>query len=197
MDFKEKVSELLGEEQSEKVEAINKIIPEFFIPKSKYNELSGKYKTLETEKAELESEIENNKNSQLTDKERLDKAIEKHQNAEKDFAKKSNKLEAEKIFINAKLTNDDYKDFIDDIVTDNYDNTIRLANAFVKTISNKVEMANTSTKEDLLKQTPRPSTGTGDELKITKEDFNKMNVYEKTKLYSENKSLYQELSKGE
>ena len=53
-------------------------------------------------------------------------------------------------------------------------------------------------REELLKGTPTPKTGTRKEEILTKEQFDKMTFAERNKLFSENKDLYEQLTgKGE
>lgn len=50
-------------------------------------------------------------------------------------------------------------------------------------------------RSDVLKDTPNPAPGSGAKSDITKEQFKGMSYGEKAKLYTENKELYDELSK--
>lgn len=67
-------------------------------------------------------------------------------------------------------------------------------NAVIQAQAKFVETAKKSVLADAVKNTPTPPTDNG-EKSMTKEEFKKLSLSEQTKLYNENKELYNELTK--
>jgi hypothetical protein len=110
---------------------------------------------------EIEKELETEKNKNLTAEEKLQAELQKATQLQKDFSKKTNQLSIEKIFVAAGLTEEDYKDFIGDIVSDNAELSTKLANSLVTTITKQKDTAIQKTKESLLDGSPTPGGGKG------------------------------------
>lgn len=106
----------------------------------------------------------------LTDAEKVQKAIDDANAREADFKKRSNRLEAEKILVGAGLTEEDYKDLIDGIVSDDEEKTKSMASNLAALISKQRESATEKAKEDLMDHTPTPGGGTGGNPDETPED---------------------------
>ncbi len=96
----------------------------------------------------------------LTDEEKIQKALQEAKDSKIEFAKKSNRLDAEKILVGAGLTEEDYKDLIDGIVTDDAEVTKNMATNLVSLISKQKDSAIQKTKEELMDGTNTPG-GTG------------------------------------
>lgn len=109
----------------------------------------------------IEEELEAEKNKNLTAEEKLQAELKKAELLQKDFSKKTNQLAVEKIFVGAGLSEEDYKDFIEDIVSDNSELSTKLANSLVSTIAKQKDTAIQKTKESLLDNTPTPGGGKG------------------------------------
>lgn len=92
----------------------------------------------------------------LTDAEKIQKALDEAESSKKKFLKKSNRLEAEKILVAAGLTEEDYKDLIDGIVSDNEETTKALATSLAGMVSKQKEAAVQKTKEELMDGTKTP-----------------------------------------
>lgn len=82
MDFEKKLAEILGAENADKVEAITKIVPEFFSGKTNYNDMSRRAKEAEAKLADLETELEDLRSSKLPQEEELKKQMAKAQKRE-------------------------------------------------------------------------------------------------------------------
>jgi hypothetical protein len=199
MDFKEKLLEILGDDNSDKVEAINKVVPTFYVPKDKYNQMSDRAKTAESRVTELDAEIENTKNSQLTDQEKNQKTLKDAEKTKSEYAKKSNRLDAKEILINAGLkAGDELDNLLDGIVSENLDVTIKTATNLANTLSKTKENLEKKIQADLLNGTPRPDgQGIPPSTVLTKETFNKMTYTEKMKIYQTDPTKYKELSQAE
>ena len=92
----------------------------------------------------------------LTDEEKIQKALKDAQDAQASFAKQVSKLEAEKILVAAGLTDEDYKDLIDGIVSEDSDATKGRANGIVALLNKKKEAAEKELKEKLMDGTQLP-----------------------------------------
>lgn len=97
----------------------------------------------------------------LTDEQKVQKALKDAEDAKADYAKKTNRLDAEKILVAAGLTEEDYKDLIDGIVSDNADTTKSMATNLANLITKQKESAVQKTKEELMDGTNTPGGSGG------------------------------------
>lgn len=97
----------------------------------------------------------------LTDEEKVQKALREAEDAKADFAKKTNRLDAEKILVAAGLAEEDYKDLIDGIVSDDADTTKSMATNLANLITKQKESAVQKTKEELMDGTNTPGGSGG------------------------------------
>lgn len=95
----------------------------------------------------------------LTDAEKLQKAIDEAAASKAEFAKKSSRLEVEKILVGAGLTEEDYKDLIDGLVSEDADASKALATNLANMLSKQKEAAVQKTKEELMDGTQTPGSG--------------------------------------
>lgn len=86
----------------------------------------------------------------LTDEEKIQKALQDAKDSKIEFAKKSNRLDAVQILVTAGLTEADYKDLIDGIVTDDAEATKSMAINIASLINKQKEAAIQETKEELM-----------------------------------------------
>lgn len=86
----------------------------------------------------------------LTDAEKLQKALDEAAASKADFAKKSNRLDVEKILVGAGLTEEDYKDLIDGLVSEDAEASKALATNLANMLSKQKEAAVQKTKEELM-----------------------------------------------
>lgn len=109
----------------------------------------------------------------LTDEEKVQKALREAEDAKADFAKKTNRLDAEKILVAAGLAEEDYKDLIDGIVSDDADTTKSMVTNLANLITKQKESAIQKTKEELMDETHTPGGkgGSGGEEKTDAEKF--------------------------
>ena len=92
----------------------------------------------------------------LTDEEKIQKALQEAEDSKVEYAKKSNRLDAEKILGGAGLTEEDYKDLIDGIVTDDAETTRNMATNLAGLISKQKDAAIQKAKEELMDGTNTP-----------------------------------------
>lgn len=96
------------------------------------------------------------KEADLTDAEKIQKALDDAKTAETEFHKKSNRLDAEKILVAAGLTEKEYENLIASIVTDDVETTKTNANNLATLIKGQKDIAIQKTKEELMDGTPTP-----------------------------------------
>lgn len=103
----------------------------------------------------------------LTDAEKIQKALQDAESAKLDFTKKSNRLDVEKILVAAGLGEDDYKNLIDTLVSDDAEKSKAAATAFAELVSKQKEAAVQKTKEEMMDGTLTPGGegGTGGDNK--------------------------------
>lgn len=97
----------------------------------------------------------------LTDEEKIQKALKEANDTKTEFAKKLNKLDAEKILVAAGLTEEDYKDLIDGIVSDDAEVTKTMATNLASMVTKQKESAIQKTKEELMDGTHTPGGSAG------------------------------------
>lgn len=89
----------------------------------------------------------------LTDEEKMKKALEDAAASKADFTKKSNRLDVEKILVAAGLTEEDYKDLIDGLVSEDAEASKALATNLANMLTKQKEAAVQKTKEELMDRT--------------------------------------------
>lgn len=118
----------------------------------------------------------------LTDAEKIQKALADAEASKTEFAKKSNRLDVEKILVAAGLTEEDYKDVIDGLVSEDAEVSKKLATNIAGMLGKQKEAAIQKTKEELMDGTKTPGGDGGqDNEKSTAEKIAK-------KLYSGQKT---------
>lgn len=109
----------------------------------------------------IEVEYKKLQDADLTDAEKIQKALKDAADSKKDYEKKVNKLDAEKILVAAGLTEEDYKDLIDGIVSEDSEATKTMATNFANLIKSQKDSAIKKTREELMDGTNTPG-GSGD-----------------------------------
>lgn len=97
----------------------------------------------------------------LTDEEKIQKALNDAAASKADFQKKSNRLDVEKILVAAGLTEDDYKDLIDGLVSEDAETSKTLATNLATMLTRQKEAAVQKTKEELMDGTKGAGGGAG------------------------------------
>lgn len=104
----------------------------------------------------IETEYNKLKDADLTDAEKIQKALQDAEASKLEFTKKSNRLDVEKILVGAGLTEEDYKDLIDTLVSDDAEKSKAAATAFAGLVSKQKEAAVQKTKEEMMDGTQTP-----------------------------------------
>lgn len=139
------------------------------LPKSVSKELFDKKVS---ELAKFKKDYEDLKNTTLTDEQQRQKVLDDAENARKDYLKKSARLDVEKVFVEGGLTHDDYKDIIEDIVSEDAEKSVTLAKTLMSVISNQKTATEKAVKSELLKGSPKPPAGGGKPM--SKDDIMKI-----------------------
>lgn len=95
----------------------------------------------------------------LTDAEKIQKALSEAEASKAEFAKKSNRLDVERILVGAGLTEEDYKDLIDGLVSEDAEASKALATNLANMLTKQKEAAVQKTKEELMDGTRTPGSG--------------------------------------
>ena len=97
----------------------------------------------------------------LSDEEKIQKQLKAAKDAEAEFKKKSNRLDVEKILVTAGLTEEDYKDLIDGLVSEDAEASKTLATNLSSMLAKQKEAAIQKTKEELMDGTKGGAGGSG------------------------------------
>lgn len=201
--MKEKITEVLNDETLETVEEkVNKIAKELallVIPKDKYNKLSERVDSLETEKAELQEKYNALEKQNMTAEELKAKELEDLAKQKKELALEKNKIKAEGLFTKANIDEKQIETLLDKVVSDDETKTVELTNSIIEILNAKIEDTKKQTTTSLLTGTQKPvvSTNGNDAKAITLDDFKKMSYGEKKNLLLTDKEKYNELVQQE
>ena len=101
----------------------------------------------------------------LTDAEKIQKALKEADDTKAEYAKKTNRLDVEKILISAGLEEDDYSGLIDGIVSEDAEKSKSMATSLANMLNKQKEATEQKVKEELMDKTKTPggSGGSGDE----------------------------------
>lgn len=132
-----------------------------YVDKEKYGKLDREHAQLKKDKAAVDAELSGLKAKGMTDDEKVQAAIDAAAADKKQYGIALNKLEAEKIFTKAGLSEEDYSDLLDGLVSEDKDSTIAKVNSISALLSKQKAATEKAVKAELLKKTPGPEGGTG------------------------------------
>lgn len=199
MDFIEELKKILGEDNLEKVNEIKALTGKCFVSKDDYKKMTTKNELLETEKNDLQDKLDTVKDEKLPEQTALEKKVTALEKQLQDQAKKTNNEIAKNILISAGIKvegedgDGDFETLVSTLVKETEEETKKTVEAFVNISKKQNAAIIQKTKEELMKQTPNPSKGGEGDGTVSKEQFKNMSVYDKAKLYQENKDLYTSL----
>lgn len=156
----------------EKVEAIKKGLATLVIPKDKYNDLSTRLKTSESNYSTLQNEFNDYKKSKMTEDE-LNQAKE-NELAEKIKQNniKSSELAVKSLLLDngIKVTDEDteLKETLQNIISEDIDKSIKLTNSFISLLNKTKTNTEKETTTKLLKDTPKPIGGVDSSSNVSK-----------------------------
>lgn len=189
-----------------KADAIKKALATITIPKEKFNDLSQRLQNVEAEKnnlittnSELESKYNELRTKNMTEDEKAKEELEKLRKDKELVARQLSEIAVEKILTKNGISSEnygeeEYKNLINDLISDSVDNSSNKANNFVKILNKQKDFVEKETTSKLLKNTPSPQTGADDKV-VTKEDFDKMTYSEMMNFMKESPELYKEYMK--
>lgn len=96
----------------------------------------------------------------LSNEEKTKKALAEAEKSKLENARILNRTKAESVFSKSGLSEDDYSDFIDGIVSEDEDKTLNLANSIAAAVISKIQQTETDIKAKEQEDTPPPSGGT-------------------------------------
>lgn len=146
-DLLDKIKELVGSEEVAK--QVQSALGEFMIPKTEYAKQRDKSK-------ELETLLEQSKLATMNEQEKFQHETAKLQATQKELASKLNRVDAERVFIQAGLSAEDYGMLLEQTVSDDKDKTLALANGFVSVLTKQKDFVANKTKEDLMNKVVTP-----------------------------------------
>jgi predicted DNA-binding protein (UPF0251 family) len=155
-DLLNKLTELVGDE--EKAKLVQSALGEFMIPKTEYAKKNEQLKA-------KDSELEALRLASMSETEKLQHKLAEAEALRNEYGKKSNRLDAEQLFVRAGLNKDTYEPLLDKVVSEDKEKTISLVNDFVGILSKERESITNKTKEDLINSTKKPEGGTSPEGK--------------------------------
>lgn len=190
---KEQIDSILNKAGSE-LTALNERLTE---ANAKFNDASKSLaeKTesvnrLEAENKELKEKVEAGMTAEQLLEAREKDAAEK----EREFAIKSNTLDARSIFQEAGLSTEEVEELVQQVVSEDADKTKALATQIAEFTKAQREAAVQATKDDLMKNNPSLQGAGSEGAVTTKEQFGKLTFTEQAKLLEENPSLLSSLS---
>lgn len=199
MDFEKELEKILSNETlsaEEKQKEINKLTGTCFISKANHqksidklnDEITG-YKTSITEK---DVELDKIKTAQLSDEEKVKKALADAEKARKEALIDRNKTQAEKILTKSGMLDEDIDEIIDGIVSEDLEETKKMANKIALVMSKQIETTEKRVKDELINETKKPDGGNAGDKKVTKEEFEKMTFDQMIEFKEKNPELYKQ-----
>lgn len=147
-----------------------------------------------SELAKANRELKEIKSSSLTAEQKLQQAIDEANSTKSQFAREMVKLKAKEVFVTAGLTEADYGQILDGILSDSEDDTLVRAKSIVGLITAQKSATEKNVRAELLKGTPKPQPGPGNPPEITKEQFDKMDWKERVELKQKDLELFKKLN---
>ena len=195
------IQTLLGEEYREgmTIEEINavlanrELVDPNTLPKSVEKTVFDK---TASELAKVKKELLELKNNNLTGEDKVNAAIAAAELKEKEFTVKLNRLEVERLFVADGLTEKDYADIIDDIVSEDSDKTMKLAKNLLSVVKTQKTAAEKALRTELLNKTPKTPPTADPDKPMTIAEFRKMTPAERYQFSVEKPEEYKKLYGG-
>ena len=176
--MEEELKEILGED-TEKIEAIKKIVGEKFVPTrvltERLNKEQENSKKFQEANVQLQKEYDDFKLSKMTEEEQA-KELKKRADEENQKTKKRlNEYIARTIFSQNNISKEDYEGLLETIISTDEERTKAVAES-ICTIINKTKNDNMNQiKKQVINNTPKPEGGNDNSNGIT----SKLEMYEK------------------
>jgi len=163
MGLLEKIIEIIGDEDKAKEVVSN--LGQFMIPKDQYNKKVQELSSLKEELGAKNEELESIRVSSMSEQEKLKHEFDKANQLKSEFLRKTARLEAETLFVQAGLNQESYNDIIDGLVHEDLEQTKKMVGGVISVLTKEREKAIATTKEDVINTTPKPNNADGIETK--------------------------------
>ena len=152
-----------------------------------------------TTNTELETKYNELRTKNMTADEKAKDELEQLKKDKELVARQLSEIAVEKILTKNSITSEnygeeEYKNLVNDLISDSVENSSNKANNFVKILNKQKDYVEKETTSKLLKNTPTPQTGVDDKV-VTKDDFDKMTYSEMMNFMNESPELYKEYMK--
>lgn len=158
----EELKELLGED-TEKIEAIKKMVGEKFVPTSVLTERLNKEKEntkkFQDANVELQKEYDEFKMSKMTEEEKAKALQVKADEENKKIMKELNEYVARTIFSQNNIAKEDYEDLLGTIVSTDKERTQAVAESICSIINKSKDENMQKLKSSVIKNQPKPEGG--------------------------------------
>ena len=159
--MKNAIEQVLNDEtyatNEERVDAIAKELAKLVIPKDKYNEVSSRLQKTETDYATIQAELDSLKKSSMTDQERMEEERKQLEESRISNAREKSELAVQKLLLKngIDVTDDDteLKETLSNIVSEDYDKSIKLANSFINILNKTKDTTKVETTNKLINDT--------------------------------------------
>ena len=187
--MKEAIEQVLSNEtyttNEERVDALSKELAKIVIPKDKYNDLSNRLKNTENEYSSLQTEYDDFKKSKMTDDEKRASEQQEFENQKKLNAIERSKLGVQMLLlkngIEVKDDDTELQETLTNIVSEDYDKSIKLATSFINIMNKTKDQAAKETTTKLLNDTPTPIGGLDSSSSLSKVDMLKKELEQAVK----------------
>lgn len=197
MDIKEILGELYTPEIEEKLAGKNltDLSTGDYVAKGKYESMVNKFNELNSEKVKMQEELDNLNISKMTDEQKRELELETLKKELDETNKRYNRAEIEKIYVQAGIKEDEYSSLLENVGSDNLEQSKKIANSMLSIINTRTANATQKAKEDIMKNTPEPQKGNSDNSGVTLAQFKKMSANEMIKFKEEQPELFKEYIK--
>lgn len=176
--MKEEVEKVLSDEtyttNEEKVNAITASLATLVFPKDKFNDVNEKLKASESNYATLQTEFEDFKKSKMTEDEKVKAMQEQFENDVRANAITKSDLAVKGLLLDNGIQisdeDEELKETLSNIVSEDYEKSIKLANSFISILKKTQDTTQKQTVTDLLNGTPKPIGGTDANPNVSKVD---------------------------
>lgn len=188
---REEAKKVLGEEASEA--QITALLNQFHGEKTELEKLKEENKNLR----KYEEEVKKIEQEKLTAEEKLTKDKEEVQRNLKEAQKLKNSIKAKSVLIGAGLKEERADELVNRFAREDEEETLGLANDFVKELKEQKEQAIKQAKEELLSLDLKPGASnnpnSSNDSKMTWEKFNSLSIEEQNKFAEESPSEFNNL----
>lgn len=202
--MEEELVKILGNtelDDTKKAEAIQKAINALYVPATTVAEERKASKEAITNKekefADLTAEYDEFKKSKMTEEEKKQEEANKKEQAYNEALRKLSKATAKTVFANAGLKEEDYTDFIEDIVGLDEEKTKELAEKICQTITKQRSDVETRMKESIINGNTPPPAGNATFSATSKKEKYQQLLNDATKKGDMNNIVYYQRLLGE